>query len=67
MAEQYQGVNKIAERLGITDNALRQRVDAGAFPPPNVVVETGVKKTLGWSEEIIELYLPNTNNEKKEN
>lgn len=67
MADKYFGVNKIAERLGITDNALRQRVDAGTFPPPNVVVETGVKKTPGWSEEIIELYLSNTNNEKKEN
>lgn len=71
MAEQYQGVNKIAERLGITDNALRQRVDAGTFPPPNVVVETGVKKTPGWSEEVIERYLSDintdTNNEKKEN
>lgn len=64
MAEQYQGVNKIAERLGITDNALRQRVDRGTFPAPDVVVETGTKRTPGWSEKTLEEH---TTNKKKEN
>lgn len=66
MAEQYQGVNKIAEKLGITDNAVRQRIERGVFPAPDVVVETGTKKTPGWSEKTIEDYINNTN-EKKEN
>lgn len=65
MPDEYQGVNKIAERLGITDNAVRQRVDKGLFPQPDVVVETGTKKTPGWSAQTIEEYI--TNNEKKEN
>lgn len=65
MPDEYQGVNKIAERLGITDNAVRQRVDKGLFPQPDVVVETGTKKTPGWSAQTIEEYF--TNNEKKEN
>lgn len=65
MANEYQGVNKIAERLGITDNAVRQRVDKGKFPPPDVVVETGTKKTHGWSAETVEDYINNT--DKKEN
>ena len=70
MAEQYQGINKIAERLGITDNAVRQRIDRGAFPAPDVIINTGTKRTPGWSEEVIERYLSgiNTdNNNKKEN
>lgn len=65
MPDEYQGVNKIAERLGITDNAVRQRIERGAFPVPDVVVETGIKITSGWSEKTIEEYI--TNNEKKEN
>lgn len=65
MPDEYQGVNKIAERLGITDNAVRQRVDKGLFPQPDVIVETGTKKTPGWSAQTIEEYI--TNNEKKEN
>lgn len=73
MAEQYQGINKIAERLGITDNAVRQRIDRGAFPAPDVIINTGTKRTPGWSEEVIERYLSdintdtNNNNKKKEN
>lgn len=64
MPDEYQGVNKIAERLGITDNAVRQRIDRGTFPAPDVVVETGTKRTPGWSEKTIEEHI--TNN-KKEN
>nr|DAR59570.1 MAG TPA: Pyocin activator protein PrtN [Caudoviricetes sp.] len=70
MAEQYQGVNKIAERLNITDNAVRQRIDRGTFPAPDVIVDTGTKRTPGWSEEVIERYLSDINtdtNNKKEN
>jgi len=63
MPESYEGVNKIAERLGITDNALRQRVERGTFPAHDVVVETGTKKTPGWSEKTIEEHTIN----KKEN
>ena len=65
MPDEYRGVNKIAERLGITDNAVRQRVERGAFPQPDVVVETGTKRTPGWSEKTIEEHI--TNNNKKEN
>ena len=53
MADEYQGINKIAERLGITDNAVRQRVERGTFPAPDVVIETGTKKTHGWSTNTI--------------
>ena len=64
MPDEYQGINKIAERLGISDNAVRQRIDRGTFPGPDVVVETGIKRTPGWSEKTIEEHI--TNN-KKEN
>lgn len=64
MPDEYQGVNKIAEWLGITDNAVRQRVERGSFPLPDVVVDTGSKQTPGWSEKTIEEHI--TNN-KKEN
>lgn len=67
MAEQYQGVNKIAERLDITDNAVRQRIDRGAFPAPDVIINTGTKRTPGWSEEVIERYLSDTNNNNNNN
>ncbi|MCK2199169.1 hypothetical protein [Corynebacterium callunae] len=51
---QYEGLEQVAERLGITPWGLQQRVQQGRFPEPDSF--SHVSKVMLWDRQTVQAY-----------